>query len=39
MTGSLVGVRSASEKLVIMENVIAGLFRVSVLTFLAFSFK
>lgn len=39
MTGSLVGVRSASEKLVLMENVIAGLFRVSVLTFLAFPFK
>lgn len=39
MTGSLVGVRSGSENLVIMENVIVGLFRVSVLKFLAFSFR
>lgn len=39
MTGSPVGVRSGSEKLVIMENVFVGLFRVSVLKFLAFSLK
>lgn len=36
MTRTLVGVRSASEKLVLMENIV-GLFRVSVLKFLAFS--
>lgn len=39
MMGSPVGVRSGSEKLVIMENVTVGLFRVSVLKFLAFSFQ
>lgn len=37
-TGSLVGVRSGSEKLVLMETVIVGLFGVCLLKFLAFSF-
>lgn len=33
------GVKLGSENLVIMENVIVGLFRVSILKYLAFSFK